>query len=81
MGSLSQLFYGQVMDIIFTYPVQLSGLIWCLGRNDVFSKLSKEPDRKFIQWAEQYLSDGKADPCHSKGLSFKNCMVRIPGTY
>jgi hypothetical protein len=62
-------------------PVQLSGPSWCLGRNDVFSKLSREVDRKFIQWAEQYLSDGKADPCHSKGLSFKNCMVRIPGSY
>jgi hypothetical protein len=36
-------------------PVQLSGLIWCLGRNDEFSQLSREPDRKFIQWAEQYL--------------------------
>jgi hypothetical protein len=33
-----------------------------------------------MQWAEQYLSDGKADPCHSKGLSFKNCMVRIPSS-
>jgi hypothetical protein len=61
-------------------PVQLSGLIWCLGHSDVFSKLSREPDRKFIQWAEQYLSDGKADPCHSKGLSFKNCMLRVPGS-
>lgn len=27
-------------------PVQLSGLIWRLGRNDVFSELSREPDRK-----------------------------------
>ena len=62
-------------------PLQLRGLIWCLGHTDVFSQLSREPDRKFIQWAEQYLSDGKADPCHSKGLSFKNCMVRIPGSY
>jgi hypothetical protein len=47
----------------------------------VFNELSREPDRKFIQWAEQYLSDGKADPCHSKGVSFKNCMIRIPGSY
>jgi hypothetical protein len=62
-------------------PVQSSGLSWCLGRNDVFNKLSRESDRRFIQWAEKYLSDGKADPCHSKGLSFKNCMVRIPGSY
>jgi hypothetical protein len=38
------------------------------------------PSRKFIQFAEHYLSDNKADPCHTKGQSFKNCMVRIPGT-
>lgn len=44
-------------------------------------EFSREPDRKFIQWAEQYLSDGKADPCNSKGVSFKNCLVRIPGSY
>jgi hypothetical protein len=39
------------------------------------------PSRKFIQFAEYYLSDNKADPCHTKGLSFKNCMVRIPGSF
>ena len=38
------------------------------------------PSRKFIQFAEEFLSDNKADPCHSKGLSFKNCMLRIPGS-
>jgi len=38
------------------------------------------PSRKFIQFAEQFLSDNKADPCHSKGISFKNCMIRIPGS-
>ena len=38
------------------------------------------PSREFIQWAEQYLSDGKADKCHSQGLSFKNCMLRVPGS-
>lgn len=39
-----------------------------------------QPSRGFIQWAEQYLSGGKADKCHSLGLSFKNCMLRIPGS-
>jgi hypothetical protein len=39
-----------------------------------------QPSRGFIQWAEQHLSDGKADKCHSMGLSFKNCMLRIPGS-
>jgi hypothetical protein len=39
------------------------------------------PSRKFIQFAEYYLSDNKADPSHTKGLSFKNCMIRIPGSF
>jgi hypothetical protein len=38
------------------------------------------PSRKFIQWSEQYLSNGKADQCHSKGVSFNNCMLRVPGS-
>jgi hypothetical protein len=61
-------------------PVQLSGPSWCLTHTDVFYELSSDPDRGFIQWVEQYLSDGKADPAHSKGVSFKNCMLRIPGS-
>jgi hypothetical protein len=61
-------------------PVQLSGPSWCLAHTDVFHGLSSDPDRRFMQWAEQYLSDGKSDPVHSKTVSFKNCMLRIPGS-
>lgn len=39
-----------------------------------------DPSRKFMQWAEQYISNNKADPCHSKGVSFNNCMLRVPGS-
>lgn len=46
----------------------------------VFKDLSNEPSRKFIQFAEEFLSDGKADPEHWKHVSFKNCMIRIPGS-
>jgi hypothetical protein len=62
-------------------PVQLSGPSWCLVHTDIFYELSLDPDRRFMQWAEQYLSDGKADPAHSKTVSFKNCMLRIPGSF
>lgn len=40
-----------------------------------------QPSRKFIQFAEPYLSNNKSDPEHTKGLSFRNCMVRIPGSF
>jgi hypothetical protein len=39
-----------------------------------------DPSRRFMQWIEQYISNDKADPCHSKGVSFNNCMLRIPGS-
>ncbi|MGA9154477.1 MAG: hypothetical protein WBZ36_28160 [Candidatus Nitrosopolaris sp.] len=59
-------------------PVQLSGPSWCLAHTDLFSELSSDPDRRLMQWAEKYLSDGKLDPAHSKSVSFKNCMLRQP---
>jgi|GEM_PF-1156996 len=40
-----------------------------------------QPSRKFLQFAEVYLSNKKSDPCHSLGLSFKNCMLRVPGSF
>jgi hypothetical protein len=39
------------------------------------------PSRKFMQFAELYLSNNKSDPEHTKGLSFKNSMLRIPGSF
>jgi hypothetical protein len=41
----------------------------------------EQPSRKFLRFAEQYLSNKKADHCHSNGLSFRNCMLRIPSSY
>jgi len=41
----------------------------------------EEPSRRFIQWTEQFLSNNKADSCHSNSLSFKNCMVRVQGSF
>jgi hypothetical protein len=34
-----------------------------------------DPLRRFIQWAEQYLTDNKSDPCHSKYHSITACCV------
>jgi hypothetical protein len=46
----------------------------------IFMELSNEPSRKFIQFAEQFLSDNESDSEHWKHVSFKNCMLRIPGS-
>lgn len=31
--------------------------------------------------AEQFLSNNKADLCHSNNSSLKNCVLRIPGSH
>src|SRR5215212_5964355 len=62
------------------YHIYLPVEAYVLEEESEFAKFGY-PSRKFIQFAEQYLSDNKADPCHTKGLSFKNCMVRIPGSF
>jgi hypothetical protein len=43
-------------------------------------KQFKQPSRRFMHFEEQLFSDEKADPNHSKVVSFKNCMLRIPGS-
>jgi len=47
---------------------------------DVFESF-EQPSRKFLQFAEQFLSNKKNDPCHTSTISFKNCMLRVPGSY
>ena len=41
----------------------------------------KEPSKLFLRFAEWYLSDSKADSEHYHTVSFKNCLLRIPGSY
>ena len=33
-----------------------------------------------MQFAESFLSDNKADQAHNMTVSFKNCMLRVPGS-
>jgi hypothetical protein len=42
------------------------------------TKLHGEPSKAFLKFAEQFLSDGKADRLHNP--TFKSCMLRIPGS-
>jgi hypothetical protein len=45
-----------------------------------FSKY-EEPSKKFLRFAEWYLSNGKADSNHFHNVSFGNCMLRIPSSH
>ena len=40
-----------------------------------------QPSVKFLRWTEEYLSNGKSNPAHTKTLSFGNCMLRVPGSH
>ncbi len=57
--------------------IPITGFV--LENEDIF-QITSNPSRKFLQWSEQYLSSNKADPCHTMGLSFNNCMLRIPNS-
>jgi hypothetical protein len=62
------------------YHIYLPVEAFILEEESEFERFGN-PSRKFIQFAEPYLSGYKSDPEHSKGLSFKNCMIRIPGSF
>jgi hypothetical protein len=52
-----------------------------LEHEQIFTGLTDQPSRKFLQFAETFLSCGKSDKIHNNTVSFKNCMLRIPGSY
>jgi hypothetical protein len=62
------------------YHIYLPVDAFILEQESEFARFGN-PSRKFIQFAEPYLSNNKSDPEHSRGLSFKNCMIRIPGSF
>jgi hypothetical protein len=45
-----------------------------------FSRFEK-PSKQFLRFAEWYLSNGKADSEHYHTVSFRNCLLRIPGSF
>jgi hypothetical protein len=62
------------------YHIYLPIQAFVLESESVFAEF-EQPSRKFLRFSEKMLSNGKADPCHSNNLSFKNCMLRIPGSH
>jgi hypothetical protein len=50
-----------------------------LEKVEGFTKFD-QPSRKFLQFEEQLLTDNKGDENHWSTVSFRNCMLRIPGS-
>jgi hypothetical protein len=54
--------------------------IYVLEERSGFSKFL-EPSKQFLRFAESYFSNGKSDQAHNTTVTFKNCMLRIPGSH
>ena len=50
-----------------------------LEKIEDFNKFD-QPSRRFLQFEEQFLTDNKGDENHWRTVSFRNCMLRIPGS-
>ena len=51
-----------------------------LESESVFASF-ENPSMKFLRFAEPCLSNNKADHSHGSTVSFKNCLLRIPGSH
>jgi hypothetical protein len=57
----------------------LSQSIMALEKIKDFNEFA-EPSRQFLHFEEWLMTDGKADQRHNQNVSFKNCMLRVPGS-
>jgi Primase X len=62
------------------YHIYLPIQAFILESESVFAEF-EQPSKKFLRFSEKMLTNNKADPCHSSNLSFKNCMLRVPGSH
>jgi hypothetical protein len=81
--------YSNFKEILGSQPTQLwtgggyhyiqpqSAIV--LEKIEDFKKF-EQPSRRFMGFEEQLLTDNKADENHSRTVSFRNCMLRIPGS-
>lgn len=80
---IEETFPGTQPTVIWTgsgYHVYVLIDAFVLEQEDIFNKFSR-PSMNFLRFAEWHLSNGKSDPAHNATVSFRNCMVRIPGSY
>jgi hypothetical protein len=83
LKNIKDKFNGAQATVIWSgngYHIYLAIQASILELESVFSEF-EQPSKKFLRFSEKMLSNDKADPCHSNNLSFKNCMLRIPGSH
>lgn len=64
------------------YHIYLVLDAFVLETEDAFNNrwFGQQPSQKFLRFAEIFLSNGKCDLQHNKTVSFRNMMLRIPGS-
>jgi hypothetical protein len=83
LKNIKDKFNGAHATVIWSgngYHIYLPIKAFVLESESVFAEF-EEPSKKFLRFSEKILANDKADPCHSNNLSFKNCMLRVPGTH
>ena len=83
LKNIYEKFNGAQATVIWSgngYHIYLPIQAFILESESIFAEYG-QPSKKFLRFSEKMLTDNKADPCHSNNLSFKNCMLRIPGSH
>ncbi|MFZ0510272.1 MAG: DNA primase noncatalytic subunit PriX [Candidatus Nitrosopolaris sp.] len=83
LKNINEKFKGVQPTVIWSgngYHIYLPIQAFILELERVFAEY-EQPSKKFLRFSEKMLTNNKADPCHSNNLSFKNCMLRIPGSH
>jgi hypothetical protein len=81
--NIKEKFRGSQPTVIWSgngYHIYLPIQAFVLELESVFADF-EQPSRKFLRFSEKMLTNNKTDPCHSNNLSFKNCMLRVPGSH
>jgi hypothetical protein len=83
LKNIKEKFNGAQATIIWSgngYHIYLPIQAFILESESIFAEF-EQPSKKFLRFAEKMLTNNRADPCHSSSLSFKNCLLRVPGSH
>ena len=83
LKNIKEKFNGAQATVIWSgngYHIYLPIEAFILEPESIFSEF-EQPSKKFLRFSEKTLTNNKADPCHSSNLSFKNCLLRVPGSH
>jgi len=81
LKNIDEKFRGAYPTVIWSgngYHIYLPIRAFVLESESIFAEF-EQPSKKFPGFAERFLTNNKSDPCHN--LTFKSCLLRVPGTH